>query len=567
MIIENLTPRILRTPRGNSIQLRIPPLARLDLTYEQEVKLNDWIDQEQSANRLAVIPEADNNNSNGVLGDRADAIPGMLAVLTVVVFVLIAVSQSIAEQIGVALATTAMALIVLLFLSGALIYLLRGQTHTQQRRAFVQGLSLSITTVYPAIFPVLIILFFAGGKELLPGGSSEEFFTRALSDREIWLSRLLLLSVLAMIYALALFPVLLFFLFDRQRLVNVLDNFYRDMFQLDPDISNIRELHSKYGAKIDEAFGEIDRSSRTRIRSGTRIPVLLAVVVFTAGWTLSLVPPLSNEPLATLADVLVRLAPAPEPTVFAFLGAYFFSIYLVFRRYSRRDLHPKTYTQIVWRVVVAIVVAWLLDAVLADEVSLGGQEIAGNKAALMLAFTAGIFPENVVLFIQKSVIGDRGLPLIGGSDNTLSGVREIDLYDRARLLDEGISSVEALAHCDLVGLMIDTRVPVAQLVDWVDQAILRIHLIGTPAGEQLLTNLAESSIYRASDVLRAYYEARQRSEDEAARLFWSFEERGRAEGRTPRVQVVVDTIQRDPWMHEILHFRRSGELQPVRVKR
>lgn len=59
---------------------------------------------------------------------------------------------------------------------------------------------------------------------------------------------------------------------------------------------------------------------------------------------------------------------------------------------------------------------------------------------------------------------------------TLTELEGIDHYERTRLSEEGITSVEALAHHDLLELFFKTRVPAARLVDWVDQAILAMYL-------------------------------------------------------------------------------------------
>jgi predicted dehydrogenase len=53
---------------------------------------------------------------------------------------------------------------------------------------------------------------------------------------------------------------------------------------------------------------------------------------------------------------------------------------------------------------------------------------------------------------------------------------DIDVYERTRLEEEGITSVQALARHDLVDLILSSRIPIPRLIDWVDQAILHQHL-------------------------------------------------------------------------------------------
>ena len=63
----------------------------------------------------------------------------------------------------------------------------------------------------------------------------------------------------------------------------------------------------------------------------------------------------------------------------------------------------------------------------------------------------------------------------------------------------------ALAHHDLVELMLPTRIPVPRLVDWTDQAILQLHV-----GAQDLAKLRSYGIRTATDLLtlRSSAEAR-----------------------------------------------------------
>ena len=58
----------------------------------------------------------------------------------------------------------------------------------------------------------------------------------------------------------------------------------------------------------------------------------------------------------------------------------------------------------------------------------------------------------------------------------LSQLDEVDVYERTRLEEEGITSVQALARHDLVDLILSSRIPVPRLIDWVDQAILLQHV-------------------------------------------------------------------------------------------
>ena len=77
---------------------------------------------------------------------------------------------------------------------------------------------------------------------------------------------------------------------------------------------------------------------------------------------------------------------------------------------------------------------------------------------------------------NESANVDRDVAAALADPLPLTDLEGIDLYDRTRLGSEGVTNIEALAHHDLIDLMLATRIPVPRLVDWTDQAILRLHV-------------------------------------------------------------------------------------------
>ena len=127
--------------------------------------------------------------------------------------------------------------------------------------------------------------------------------------------------------------------------------------------------------------------------------------------------------------------------------------------------------------------------------------------------------------------------MVGGTDRQrlpalyerypLTELEGIDIYDRARLLEEGVGNIEGLAHHDLPELMMQTRIPVGRLVYWTDQAILFLHVATTVDGSQetstvrtqrevqehgysQLRILQEHGIHTATDLMNAYDAAEER---------------------------------------------------------
>ena len=256
-------------------------------------------------------------------------------------------------------------------------------------------------------------------------------------------------------------PGLLFFFFDRQRLSTLRARFEQQIFRLDPTVSTLADVEARFGRQLEETYGDVGDRAESRLVRQRRWPIVLATVTLVLGWTVTL-PPVGD----TAGGVFT---PEPNPVAFGFLGAYFFAINLVLRRYARGDLRPKAYSAITVRVLLVIILGWLVTAVVP----------APPPWVLVAAFVIGIVPETFFTFVREVYRGRLVARLTNGLQEILplQELEGIDLYDRSRLMDEGITNVEALAHHDLVDLLLETRIPAARLVDWVDQAVLYLHVV------------------------------------------------------------------------------------------
>jgi hypothetical protein len=193
------------------------------------------------------------------------------------------------------------------------------------------------------------------------------------------------------------------------------------------------------------------------------------------------------------------LAPDPSAAGMAFLGAYFFGVYLVLRSYFAGDLRSKIYNQITARLVTVVVVAYLINAIFFGNTD-------QQEMIWALAFLAGVVPTTALqrLFdflggIVESVAGEVFSP-----DRPLEHIDGIDIYDSSRLETEGIPDVAALATSDLASVMLQTRLPIGRVIDWADQAALMV-VVGTP-GSQLdprISNLRARGIRTGTDMLAA----------------------------------------------------------------
>jgi hypothetical protein len=340
-------------------------------------------------------------------------------------------------------------------------------------------------------------------------------------------------------------PGLLFFLFDRQRLSTLRDRFEQQIFRLDPRVTTLADVEARYGNQLDEMYGQNGGSATARLARQGRWPIPLATVVLAFGWILTLLPVTREPQPESLAEVALSFAPQANTVAFGFLGAYFFAINLILRRYARDDLRPKAYSTITVRVIVAVLLGWLVDVVAPDWSQLGA-------ALLVVAFLIGIVPETFLTFLQEVYRAEwvRRLTRDMEEPVPLSSLEGIDLYDRARLLDEGIANVEALANHDLIDLLLETRVPAARLIDWMDQAILHLH---TRFAHDLCDALRRAGIRTASDLVTVYGEHEDQLIGTLGRsMKW---ERGQLENA---VEVLVASLSDDEWMNNIRYWRTGS---------
>lgn len=258
-------------------------------------------------------------------------------------------------------------------------------------------------------------------------------------------------------------------------------------------METLSDVYARYGKQIDESFGQVGGREDTRLARQRRWPIVLATITLAFGWILALLP-VGSPDLFDATDIPALLLPRQNAVAFGFLGAYFFALNLVLRRYARGDLRPKAYSTITVRVLVVVVLGWVLDLT------------AGQQGlVLVLTFLIGIVPETVLTFFREVYRGQLVARLADSLDERLplNDLEGVDVYDRSRLLDEGVTNIEALAHHDLVDLLLETRIPAGRLVDWVDQAILCLHLAKPRQADQADTETSARARLRALGIRTA----------------------------------------------------------------
>jgi hypothetical protein len=360
---------------------------------------------------------------------------------------------------------------------------------------------------------------------------------------------------------LATLPALLYFQYERQRAANVRTRFYRDAMLLNPNIQTIDDARILYGSMVEDITGTSDTLRTPVAVFGKALPVLLCTVLLEIGWTYTLITTPPNGPV----NLLSYFVPQYHVVCFAFIGAYFFAINMLFRRYARSDLAPKAYSHIIIRIVCSVMLVWVFDVVFASK---------DTGWMLLGAFGIGVFPEAGFALLQdtlqKRIFSHHWPSLM--EKHPITKLEGISLYDRVRLMEEGIESVEHLAHHDLIELMLRTRIPTPRLVDLIDQSILYIHVRDTETDDdqtgKSIEILRRYGIRTATDLLQACDAMPQPFMAAAMALPAGdpavFNLLGAPEpGQPSRLSVIISTMRGDEWLDYLIYWRNQRRPQEL----
>ncbi len=363
----------------------------------------------------------------------------------------------------------------------------------------------------------------------------------------------------------ALLPAMLYFLYDRQKVGIVSKTFYREIVLLDPAIHTSADAEEKYGHLINEVYG--DKSAGYYL-ANVGLPITLSSVLIALGWLLILLPIIPAQPQGP-ADFFNLVSPTPTALSFGFLGAYFFALNMVFRRYVRSDLTPKAYSHITVRLLITTILVWAVSV-------LPEAPYQQSPVLLILAFCIGVVPETAIKIIQEFVrktVGRFSTSL--EERDPLTNLDGIDLYDRARLSEEGVTNIANLAYHNLIDLLVQTRIPARRLADMVDQAILYLHLRGgapsvlaaslppdqpaaAPADGDPLSALAylrNYGIRTATDLLYVWQQKGETGQSDFEAMLQK-----QAPDFADRINIVVHALAEADWMPQ-LQYRRAQVTQ------
>ncbi len=299
-----------------------------------------------------------------------------------------------------------------------------------------------------------------------------------------------------------LLPAVMWFLFIAARKASLLNGFLANLYRLGllspaprsssaspaADPSHDQRLMS-YLQKFESVYGRLSPSVRdsvlkkgispykasdvtSLIGQSTTVPVMLSTILIALGWLVTLPPAQVPNTITDASSWAHAIEPTATPVTLAFLGAYFFSLQMLFRRYVRNDLGGSAYVAVSMRIVLAVIGTWV---VMVASLQLG---LATEGQLLVIGFVIGVFPQVAWQIIQTAFRKTTSFVRLKSmeSDLPLSDLDGLTVWHEARLEEEDIENIPNMATTDLVELFINTRFPPERIIDWVDQAILYTQL-------------------------------------------------------------------------------------------
>lgn len=353
----------------------------------------------------------------------------------------------------------------------------------------------------------------------------------------------------------SILPALLYYLFGRMQVVKQRDSFFREVLVLDPHVESFAEAESKYEPLLDSVYGT----------GSTPFSILLLVIstaLLVMGWMVALPP--TDVTLTPSSTILAFFQLKPDYFVFGFLGAYFFAINMIFRRYVRADLTPKTYAYITVRLLITLVLVWVIQAL--PQFTTDTRSPVVSSGLYAVSFLIGIFPDWGLAMIKDAARNiTRGIQQDNFDDSMpLSDLEGMNLYDRARLLEEGIENIENLVHHNLMELIARTRIPTSRLVDMFDQSILYLHMgiydptgsdrpaPGAYNGRDMLTRLKSYGVRTASGLIAMLNETTAKNRGKFQAQFTPEE--------ASRLELIAEGIKGEVWLACIQNWDRFNRI-------
>jgi hypothetical protein len=333
-----------------------------------------------------------------------------------------------------------------------------------------------------------------------------------------------------------------------------------------PDDNRNLEKANIYRRKFQDLFGPLPEEEPrylVTLRSPYKLQVAITTMLIAIGWAFVVRPETVFHGSITPRDFhLAGLPTIPRETVaFAFLGAYFYILQMLVRRYFQNDLKATAYLSATMRIIIVTLLVWTIDPLL--------QDTASQATRNAVAFVIGVFPtvgwQALTQLLVRAPL-KIAVPTLR-SDYPLSSLDGLNIWYEARLLEEGIEDMQNLATADLVDAMLNTRIPVDRLVDWIDQSLLYLH-VGRPPNDEDRDRLIlrRYGIRTASDLIDAFENesnsATKRRYCKQLERVLNIDHAGTDDGRPSVVRSILATLARERNLQHVIAWKSFEPASP-----
>ena len=167
---------------------------------------------------------------------------------------------------------------------------------------------------------------------------------------------------------------------------------------------------------------------------------------------------------------------------FAYLGWYVWSIATIFSRLATLELVAATYTNMLIRLVMAVLIAIVFHHL--SSSLFGSADILSTVA---IGFGVGIFPDAALMWLSREL----RRRLLGQTDTDkempLDLIQGISPYRKIRLYEMGMDNCQNLVASNPILLFITSNLSLLEILDWISQAQLAV-IVGADRFAKLQSN-------------------------------------------------------------------------------
>lgn len=195
-------------------------------------------------------------------------------------------------------------------------------------------------------------------------------------------------------------------------------------------------------------------------------PTIWLTLVVAVGFFLLLSTAYPLYRFEELDDLLMNI---PAPVLVGFVGAFLYALYSLTIRYRTSDIRPSLLFELSYQIIIGTTMAYFITTPLPS---------AGKPlAAFAVAFVPYV---DLITWIRRQgrarLSSDGAVPADQRPSTSLENLDGMATEHFERLAEEDVHTVQNLAMANPLTLYLATAYPMSLIIDWIDQAYLRMYV-------------------------------------------------------------------------------------------